>query len=125
MRDDTEREALLLWLPSVLHSLSAEAVEHAFVELLLRELRWDTLTLQQYQAFEALFKHHHVARGGLRYAPSASDALPSGLSSFLPGISKLWRMRRVPQEDEQTRCAAVAERAGMGCRPAADALRKL
>jgi hypothetical protein len=87
------QEALLLWLPSALHSLSPDALSFGYCELLLRELRWDTLTVRQYEAFEALYRHHHVSKGSLRYAaPNGDDPQAAG-GSALGFLARLWRAR--------------------------------
>ena len=87
------QEALLLWLPSALHSLSPDALSFGYCELLLRELRWDTLTVRQYEAFEALYRHHHVSKGSLRYAaPNGDDPQAAG-GSALGFLARLWRTR--------------------------------
>ena len=44
MRSAEARETLLIWLPSALPALSPDALAYGYLELLLRELRWDTLT---------------------------------------------------------------------------------
>ena len=45
MRSEEEREALLLWIPSALPVFSFDALSHGYVDLMLRTLRWGTLTL--------------------------------------------------------------------------------
>ena len=46
------QEAFLQWLPSALSSLAPDALAYGYVELVLKELRWDELTVRQYEIFE-------------------------------------------------------------------------
>jgi len=49
----------------------------------------------QYEAFEAMYRHYHVAKGGLRYAAPGTDS-----TSSAPGfLSRLWRTRRATSDD--------------------------
>ena len=91
MRVANAQQVFLLWLPSAVSTLSPDALAYGYLELLLNELRWDTLTTQQYGAFEALYRHYHVSKGHLKYAAAAPEASGSSTLGFL---SRLWRARR-------------------------------
>ena len=72
---ETRRE-LLLWLPSALPSLAPEALEVAFATVALRELQWETLSLREYAAFEALFRRYHVGKVRKRSFPRSRRISP-------------------------------------------------
>jgi len=78
-----EREALLLWLPAVLGSLSHEALAYAFLEQMVHAFRWESLTPPLYLAFEALFRHYHLTKGHVRYEAAPSEGGGGGGSFSL------------------------------------------
>ena len=93
-------------MPSVITTLHPDALAYAFSELLLQQLRWDTLTLRQYRAFEALFKQFHLQKGALRYAAAGAEGAGGGLWF----LSKLWRSRKAMQERYTRRCSVTTQR---------------
>ena len=80
-----------------------------FINLMLSELRWDTLSAREYSAFERLYRGYNVSRGGLRYAPPSSPAADGGGSALSGFLSKLWRggAARRPNAEEEVRCDPV------------------
>ena len=100
MRSSEAREVLLLWLPTARQSLSPEALAHGYLELLLNELRWDTLTPQQYNSFEALYRHYHVSKGHLKYSSPTGEAT-SSTGGFLSRLFTTSRTRRAAADETQ------------------------
>jgi len=91
-----EREALLLWLPAVLGSLSHEALAYAFLEQMVHAFRWESLTPPLYLAFEALFRHYHLTKGHVRYEAAPSEGGGGGGSfSLFKLLSKKGRTAQV------------------------------
>ena len=112
MRSADAREALLAWLPSALPHLSPDGVAYGFADLLLREIRWDELTPAQYEAFEAVYRHYHVARAICAAAPADGGGGDSGGGGGSDGgqlsfISRLQAAAR-PRVDEACRTSSRA-----------------